>query len=340
MPHIQFVQDRPYLIADIKGEPIIMSGGFGSLINAIMKRTGVMIDSVQKGSEFRAPIDVFDVVVEAHTQYGLAGAGIFTLDTFCASLGRQNGEISLVEQFIRAAGNAGVLARRSFNQNIIQAACITSEGDCYTPDDKPDDSILLKNHLVNVNLLKSYAQADLLMIETMPTQRETEIIAGFANAAQMPFAVVFTVDNDGHIFDGSKMIDAVKTIVTPNAYCVGIGVNCCTIEGAQAAVLELGTIFRQQNDALRGRHILAYPNGYKLSREENAALSGSCTSGNCVHVPEVFSPEEMLGVSKDLVERGATMIGGCCGTAPEHIQKIYSAHLRLPDFQPNITYKF
>jgi 5-methyltetrahydrofolate--homocysteine methyltransferase len=40
----------------------------------------------------------------------------------------------------------------------------------------------------------------------------------------------------------------------------------------------------------------------------------------CTHFPE--TPEEMAIHAKQLIRAGANIIGGCCGTTPEHIRKI------------------
>ena len=80
-----------------------------------------------------------------------------------------------------------------------------------------------------------------------------------------------------------------------------IGVNCA--EGPEQAL----DIIREMRDALEGFPLMAQP---------NAGLP--IMEGGGIVYP--LGPEEMADGMSRLIEEGVNVIGGCCGTTPEHIR--------------------
>lgn len=99
---------------------------------------------------------------------------------------------------------------------------------------------------------------------------------------------------------------------------MGIGVNCSTVHNAREAVQELGRIFHDKGLFDDGRHIAVYPNGQVRTREENAALAAACACGSD-HEDEIYTPEAFAEILQSMVDDGATIVGGCCGTGKEHV---------------------
>ncbi len=310
MPHITYRNDNAYLQGK-PDRPVFLSGGFGETVNKTMKDKGVKKeDSLQKGSSFIAPLQVPNIVQQIHGLYAAAGADILTADTYCASVSRQKGDIALVKKFIGAAAGLAREASIQSGLNPLVALSLTASGDSHMPEDTPDSQTLIREHKQNIALLKGHG--DLIIAETLPTLREGAVIADLLQNSKTPFFMSFTLNAQGQVLDGSEMSAVVKTILQPHTYCLGVGVNCCSVSGAQEAVSALGKIFAQ-SVTLSGKHIVAYPNGFAKSLEENnAAAEKGHTHG------EAFTPAHLAGVLRDMLNRGATAIGGCCGSEPEH----------------------
>lgn len=296
-----------YYLKKEGASPIFLSAGLGSTIEALLPKNQ---SPVKHGSQFIAPLHAPEIVSKVHTLYAEAGADILTADTFCASFYRQGGDIKLTQEFVSNAAKIATVTAQSCGQAPLVALSLTSLEDCYTPEDTPNSTTLKIEHKRNLDLLSQHGH--LILAETLPTLREAKIIASLA---QTPFLLSFTVGTDGKVLDGNTMQEVVETILKPNSFCLGVGVNCCSVKGAQQAVSELTTAFNA-DPALTGKQIIAYPNGFRESREDNGH-SGCNHDGN---QKPTFSPTELSNVIGDLVARGATAVGGCCGAGPQHTQ--------------------
>lgn len=305
MTQITHENGQYYLRPKEQGTPIFLSAGLGSLIEELRPDRE---SPIHKGSSFIAPLHAPETVLTAHKLYIDAGVDIITTDTFCGSYHRQGGNTELTEKFVAAACDIAEAARANLDNAPLIAVSLTSLEDCYSPDATPDADTLIIEHKRNLELLENHG--DFTLAETIPTLREATIIAYHA---RRPFIVSFTVGEDGNLLDGNSVEAAVKTILEPNALCLGLGVNCCSLEGAKKAVSQLAEIFAQ-NENLQGKQIIAYPNGFKKSRDENVHSCGHH------HAPEKLSEVELAGELWDLAARGATAVGGCCGAGPSHTQ--------------------
>ena len=74
------VTDRP--------DTVILDGATGSEVDKKLAEQGQEVDALQKGSDFRAPINAPDVLGDVHFSHLEAGARIVTADSFCANFAR------------------------------------------------------------------------------------------------------------------------------------------------------------------------------------------------------------------------------------------------------------
>ncbi len=158
--------------------------------------------------------------------------------------------------------------------------------------------------------------ADLLIAETMTSLAEAEqaIRAAKSAAPNLPLIVMVTVDDKGNCLDGTSAEDAARALAAWGANAVGC--NCS--DGPQTV---LGVIERMR--AVTDLPLAAMPN----------AGIPRAVDGRTIYMT---SPEYMAGFSRKLVRAGATFIGGCCGTTPNHIRAVRSA-LRAMEVQVEAT---
>lgn len=151
--------------------------------------------------------------------------------------------------------------------------------------------------------------ADAMMIETM-TDLEEAILAIKASKENTKCEVFCTmtfdktVNNDFRSMMGISPTDMVDQIIDAGADL--IGANCGNgIKDMVRIVEEI----RRADDKIP---ILIHANaGIPIYNDGNTIF------------PE--SPDEMAGIASKLISAGANIIGGCCGTTPDHISKIVSA---------------
>jgi methionine synthase I (cobalamin-dependent)/5,10-methylenetetrahydrofolate reductase len=157
---------------------------------------------------------------------------------------------------------------------------------------------------------------DLLIIETMPALNEAQqaLEAARAVAPHLPVLVMVTVDDEGNCLDGSSPAQAAALLTEWGAG--AIGVNCST---GPTTVLTAA-------EAMRGATTLP------LAAMPNAGLPRAVEGRNIY----LCSPEYMASFARKAIAAGVQMIGGCCGTTPNHIRAMRSA-IRALDAQAHVT---
>lgn len=309
MVYIAYRKNQAYLLGQA-GAPIFLSGGFGSEVNKVING-----NTFETGAgAYIAALDAPYAVKHVHAAYAEAGADILTADTFSTSSYRLNHQEDLAGRAIREACRlAGKFVRRT-NGKVVMAS-LTSLEDCYDPLKTPDQNTLYREHFKTIRMVA--AQKDVaLMAETLPTLLEARVIAELAQKNGVPFFACFVVDEQGNVLDGSSMEDIVEDILEPYGLCLGVGVNCCTVEGAFRAVEALDRVYKQK--AITGKHIVAFPNGFVKSYEENMCACDAAKKKGHMHEPEVYNTDVFATILEDLFLSGASVLGGCCGTTPEH----------------------
>ena len=245
----------------------------------------------------RAP----DVLHRVHSEYLAAGADVVTANTFRTS-----------PYTLRRAGYNGDAAALTLDTvGIGRAACATAGRglvagsvapleDCFHPERTPDDEVLEREHAVHIRNLCD-AGVDLLLVETMNTGREALVAARLALETELPVLVSVILDaaNSQRLLSGeeaTEILEQLGRLEVNGRSVAGLLVNCTPVHVAERALAEN-----------RGTLIGAYPN-----------------AGH----PRATSPSEFAAWGRNALALGARILGGCCGTTPDHIRAL--ASLRMP----------
>jgi len=148
---------------------------------------------------------------------------------------------------------------------------------------------------------------DLLLIETMFALEEaTAAFEGARSASDLPIVVSFSYDRGVRTMMGVKTSQVMKTYTDLGA--VAIGANCgTTLENMEKVVVEYG----------------AANAGFPLWVKPNAGLPHMDAATNRALYD--VTPEMMGEYAKKYVGMGARIVGGCCGSTPEHVAAIAKA---------------
>ena len=162
----------------------------------------------------------------------------------------------------------------------------------------------------------SDAGADLLIIETMPALNEAReaLLAAEETAPDLPVLVMVTVDDDSNCLDGSSPQQAAALLTEWGAS--AIGVNCSTGPTTVLTAIE----------AMRSATTLP------IAAMPNAGMPRAVEGRNIY----LCSPEYMASFARKAIAAGAQVVGGCCGTTPNHIRAMRSA-MRAIDAQARVT---
>ncbi len=146
---------------------------------------------------------------------------------------------------------------------------------------------------------------DLLIIETMPALNEAReaLLAARAMAPHLPVLVMVTVDDESNCLDGASAAQAAAVLTEWGADAIGI--NCST---GPTTVLTAA-------EAMRGATTLP------LAAMPNAGMPRAVEGRNIY----LCSPEYMASFARKAISAGVQIVGGCCGTTPNHIRAMRAA---------------
>ncbi len=157
---------------------------------------------------------------------------------------------------------------------------------------------------------------DLLIVETMPALNEAReaLQAAKQAAPQLPVLVMVTVDDESECLDGASPAQAAALLTEWGAD--AIGVNCSSGPATVLTAVE----------AMRAATALP------LAAMPNAGVPRAIEGRNVY----LCSPEYMASFARKAIGVGVQIVGGCCGTTPNHIRAMRSA-IRSIDEQAHIT---
>nr|WP_296010435.1 homocysteine S-methyltransferase family protein [uncultured Blautia sp.] len=273
----------------VKNGPVILDGATGSnLMKAGMPR-GVCTEKwVCENPE---------PLTQLQKAYKKAGSQIVYASTFSAN--RISLENYGLENQVKELNSTLVgISRKAVGQDVLVAGDLTTTGKQEVSYEE-----LLEAYKEQISVLVE-AGADLLVAETMMGINECmAALDAAASVCELPVMCTLTVESDGSLFFGGNIYEAVEMLAEMGADAVGI--NCSTGPDQLLSVVE------------NMREKVSIP----LIVKPNAGMPVIDEKGNPVYS---MGPEEFAVHMKRLVETGADIVGGCCGTAPEYIQQLCS----------------
>jgi homocysteine S-methyltransferase len=286
------------------GQPILSDGAMGTILH----QRGVNFDQCFDALNIEQPA----LVAEIHRAYIEAGSQVIQTNTFGANrykLARHG----LEDQVERINTAAVELARRvvwaSFKPVVI-AGDIGPLGVRLTPFGrvKPEQARAAFSEQIAA---QAKAGVDLLIIETMTDILEVveAILAAKDVAPQLPIVASMTFTRDDRTLLGDKPARVAKALAEAGATI--IGVNC---SGGPHQILR---ILKQMKAAVPTIRFSAMPNA---GWPEQA--------GGRIMYPA--APEYFGEYALSFCEIGTSLIGGCCGTTPQHIAAMARALQTTP----------
>ena len=189
--------------------------------------------------------------------------------------------------------------------SILIEGDIGPSGDAYKPEEALDVGAAQSFHSYQVEALAS-SGVDYLQASTFPALPEATGIAHVMAKSGLPYVISFVVDKSGYLLDGTKLGEAINRIDdsvenNPARYAI----NCVHPRILHKAL--------DENPDIEGRIISFHGNTSDLSAAE---LDGS--EELLTEAPDAFA-----AVYKELLDaHDIRIIGGCCGSNPDHIRAI------------------
>jgi len=244
-----------------------------------------------------------ELLEEIARLYVDAGAELITTNTFGGSPLRLE-TYSLDEQTEIINGSAVRAARKAAGERAWVSASVGPSGRILLPYGDIEPDAVASSFTRQIRALAE-AGADLICIETMTDLTEAKLAVEASKSVAPDLPVVTTMTFDP----------------TPRGFFTVMGVS---IEQAVAGLRDAGADIIGSNCGNGIENMVAIAREMHAASDRPLAIQSNAglpenRAGEVVY-PE--SPEFLAGHARELVDLGVTIIGGCCGTGPEHIRAL------------------
>lgn len=281
---------RQALLSRLRHGLILKDGAMGTTLSAA-GHSGQALELLN--------VEQPDRVKAVHAAYVAAGSEMVETNTFQGSrfaLGR-HGLADRTGELNRAAA---ALAREAVGDRVFVAGSIGPTGGILEPYGDLDPDIARAAFEEQAAALAE-GGVDLLVAETFSALEEALLALAAALATGLPVVASMAFDPNGRTAFGVTPARAAEQLEAAGATVVGA--NCGTVSPA-----EMVEVIRQLRQAT------ALP----LMAQPNAGRPVKTDTG--VRFPE--GPEALAEAAPGFRGAGASLIGGCCGTTPEHIRAV------------------
>ena len=240
-----------------------------------------------------------EVMLELQRSYVAAGTDIVYAPTFGANRIKL-AEYGLESEIQKMNHELVAISKEAVGRNGYVAGNLTMTGQQLYPMGTMTFEELVDVYKEQVTYLEE-AGVDLFVVETMMSLQETRAcLIAVKEVSQLPVMVTMSYNEDGRTLYGTD--PATAMVVLQSLGADAVGVNCSA--GPEEMIPLVKAMKEYANVP-----IIAKPNaGIPVLQD-----------GKTIYPME---PEEFAGYGKLLIEAGAGILGGCCGTTPLHIQKL------------------
>ena len=241
-----------------------------------------------------------DAILALQSAYKAAGSDMVYAPTFCANCIALSG-YGLQDDVSRMNRELVALSKKAVGSGVLVAGDMTTTGKPADPEDSDGYQQLLDAYREQAEALIS-GGADLIGVETMMGVSEcVAAIEAIRSLGDIAVICTLSVQSDGKCYFDGSVFEAAELLEALGAD--AIGVNCST--GPD----QLESVIRTLKNTCT-LPIIAKP---------NAGMPKISDSGEAVYSMEAG---EFAQHMERLVEAGASLIGGCCGTTPEFIEAL------------------
>ena len=257
-----------------------------------------------------------DVIASLQRAYVEAGTNIVYAPTFTGNRIKL-AEYGLQDRIVEINSTLVKLSKQAVDGKALVAGDMTMTGQQLFPLGELMFEELVDVYKEQARILDE-AGVDVFAVETMMSLQECRAaVLAIKEVSDRPIMVTLTFNEDGRTLFGTPPETAV--VVLQSLGVDAIGVNCSTgpveMVGLVEKMAEYSTV-----------PLIAKPNAGLPELEDGETVYKM--------TPELFA-EAMTG----LVKAGASIVGGCCGTTPEHIRKLTETVKSMPVHKPLASHR-
>ena len=291
----------------------IMDGGMGQLLlekGMISKGTlwsaGALVDD-----------KYHDLIKDCHLSYINSGADVIVTNTFSCRKFRLK-ENNIEDQFKylnKKACELAIQAKQISKKNVLIAGSLPSQRDTYVSDVRSDYEI--ENDITEqTEILSEYV--DFFYLDVVSSIKEIKIASKIANDLKKNVVVGVHTKKDGKLPSGENLQNLLNNGINEN--CIGIIFACVSPEIAEKSIRiinECKIPFGVKVNLWK----IEEPTPIKIfntAKPQEIGTNPNISFGK----RDDITNKDFYEFSKKIIGMGATILGGCCETNPQHIQEI------------------
>ena len=292
----------------IEQGPVILDGATGTNL----MEAGMPIGACPEAWVLEHP----EVLLDLQKKYVEAGSNIVYAPTFTGNRIKLE-EYGLRERIEEINRTLVELSRQAVEGKTLVAGDMTMTGQQLFPLGELKFEELVEVYKEQAKILAG-AGVDLIVVETMMSLQECRAaVLAIREVCSLPIMVSLTYNEDGRTLFGTPPETAV--VVLQSLGVDAIGINCST------GPMEMVELVRRMAEYATVP-VFAKPNAGLPELEGKKTVYR-------------MTPEEFAEAGTKLVQAGAAMVGGCCGTRPEHIRALADAVRGMEVRKPLATHR-
>jgi len=273
---------------------VLLDGAMGSLIY----EKGVFIDKCYDELNLSRP----DLITSIHEDYVRAGARVIETNTYGANRFKLKSH-NLLDQLEEINRSGVELARKAAGEEVYVAGSMGPSGQEIEPWGDMSLDEIREGYAEQAEVLMK-AGVDLFILETFQDIREMEqAIKAIRSVSNLPVMAMMTIGEEGKTRYGVDLDDVMDVLNRSEAAVIGLN---CTV--GPKPMLD----FVERMGRLTDKPLCLMPN----------AGRPQYTDGRMIYMS---TPEYFSVYSKRFIDKGVRVLGGCCGTTPDHIEKMANA---------------
>ena len=291
----------------------IMDGGMGQLLlekGMISKGTlwsaGALVDD-----------KYHDLIKDCHLSYINSGADVIVTNTFSCRKFRLK-ENNIEDQFKylnKKACELAIQAKQISKKNVLIAGSLPSQRDTYVSDVRSDYEI--ENDITEqTEILSEYV--DFFYLDVVSSIKEIKIASKIANDLKKNVVVGVHTKKDGKLPSGENLQNLLNNGINEN--CIGIIFACVSPEIAEKSIRIINE-YKIPFGAKVNLWKIEEPTPIKTfntAKPQEIGTNPNISFGK----RDDITNKDFYDFSKKIIGMGATILGGCCETNPQHIQEI------------------
>jgi homocysteine S-methyltransferase len=256
------------------------------------------------------------LVIEAHLDFIKSGADVIVTNNFSARRARMI-ENKVEEHFNYANEKAGELALKAkeiSKKNVLIAGSLPGQNDTYVLDQR-DKKIIEKGFHDQAKLIKPFI--DFFYLDVLCGAKECELALNVVEKMNLPVLVGLHVKKNGKLPSNESISEVIEKCKNKNW--LGVILACVSPEIIEKTIDEV-----KQLDMPFGFKANLWKTEEPVPVHKFASPSDEIGTDpvNVMGTRENYTDVMFLEFSKKMINKGATILGGCCETRPSHISKI------------------